>query len=123
MVEEDTKRITTDKKKLSFLIFQSLLYFSILFFFSKELTKRFTHRVVFFGHFLQLTNAKSMAFIFWSTCIFVSATFHNNFDKNNCMLNFLIGIILGLVFLQMFNILLFSLIIFCFLLLKLKKKN
>ena len=32
MVEEDTKRITTDKKKLSFLIFQSLLYFSILFF-------------------------------------------------------------------------------------------
>ena len=106
MVEEDTKKITTDKKKLSFLIFQSVLYFSILFFFSKELSKRFTHRAVFFVvAFLAIEpTLNHWHSSFWSESIFLSLQLllltilikkqFNTFEF------FLSGIILGLMFLQ-----------------------
>ncbi len=106
LVEENTKKITIDKKKLSFLIFQSVLYFSFLFFFSRQLIKRFPQRIVFFVvAFLAIEpTLNQWHSSFWSESIFLSLQLllltilikkkFNTFDF------FLSGMILGLMFLQ-----------------------
>ena len=99
-------KIVTNKKKVIFLIFQSILYFSILFFFSLRLLNLFKPlTVLFVVGFLSLEPSLiQWHSSFWSESIFVSfqLLFFAILLKKNLRSKDLIfaGLILGLMFLQ-----------------------
>ena len=103
---QNKNKIVTDKKKIIFLFFQSILYFSILFFFSLRLLSLLKPMQVFFvTSFLSFEpTLLQWHSSFWSESIFMSLQllFFTIFLKKNLRNRDLItgGLILGLMFLQ-----------------------
>ena len=103
---QNKNKIVTDKKKIIFLFFQSILYFSILFFFSLRLLSLLKPMQVFFViSFLSFEpTLLQWHSSFWSESIFMSLQllFFTIFLKKNLRYRDLItgGLILGLMFLQ-----------------------
>ncbi len=119
---DSENKIVTNNKKLFFLVFQSLLYFSILFFFARKLFELFDPLPAFFiTSFLALEpSLNQWHSSFWSESIFVSLQllfFYIIIDKNINLKKIIFGgLILGLMFLQRSATILyiFPLIIFFF---------
>jgi len=103
---QNKNKIVTDKKKIIFLFFQSILYFSILFFFSLRLLRLLKLTQVFCViSFLSFEpTLLQWHSSFWSESIFMSLQllFFTIFLKKNLRYRDLItgGLILGLMFLQ-----------------------
>ena len=103
---QNKNKIVTDKKKIIFLFFQSILYFSILFFFSLRLLRLLKPTQVFCViSFLSFEpTLLQWHSSFWSESIFMSLQllFFTIFLKKNLRYRDLItgGLILGLMFLQ-----------------------
>ena len=103
---QNKNKIVTDKKKIIFLFFQSILYFSILFFFSLRLLRLLKPTQVFCViSFLSFEpTLLQWHSSFWSESIFLSLQllFFTIFLKKNLRYRDLItgGLILGLMFLQ-----------------------
>ncbi len=104
--DEPDRKIVTDKKKIIFLIFQSILYFSILFFFSLRLLTRFKPITVFCViSFLSLEPSLiQWHSSFWSESIFISLQllfFAILLTKDITYKDSIFaGLVLGLMFLQ-----------------------
>ena len=104
--DQDTEKIKIDKKKLLFLIFQSLLYFQILFYFLKKLQNFLDADTLFYCALFLCLCPSILLFhsSFHTESIFFSLQllflFYIIKPSSKILINILYGLILGLMFLQ-----------------------
>ena len=99
-------KIKIDKKKVIILVFQALIYYLAVLFFFKEIKKTYSEKTVIFTIGFLCLEPTIMLFhsSFWSESIFftIQLIFLTLLIKNsqNILINFVIGLVLGLLLLQ-----------------------
>ena len=123
------KIISSDNKKIYYLFFQTTLYFLVLIIFFREIQKKFDLKICFFiicflsfepSLFLFHSSFHTESIFFSLQILMICFLFNDSFSKIKF---FLIGLLLGIMFLQKILALFYLIPIYLFYLVKYKKRS